>query len=522
MVAVGRRPGVLLVALAIAAVVALAPAAARAGIAVLAPDLLGVLTPVATVVLLVALFPSLAGLYAPLAAPPDGPVSTVRRAGVAIGAHYRGLLVVGVLTSVAAIGAGLLAVLLWLPFDTLVRYARYAVADPGAPFAREQLLWLGAVLAIGASVGSVLVRLADTAVVHDGRGPRAALRTSLRFARHHTVSLAGFFFLIGALGTLEATLTTAVLEVVSGGGTDAAVAWLGTIPVFGLTIAVVAAVQSAYYRRTVAPAVASLGDPGGLAWRRIAVAGVVLLAAVGGAAVVRSHEIRHVGDEPEALPADPAGAYETALSNTAAGSHRSVTTSWNLTAGEERIARTVRAVDVPDRELTVFIHGRTHAIGGYYDPGVLGVYPGGRSSIASAREDRENWTALPAPGYGLGAQHDALRTQMPAADANWTVANRTPRTLRLRIESVEGVEHAIDGLTVRGADRTLEDGSYAEVVLDRRQRTVVRSELSIVTSEVGRLRHVTTIEAGETVEVTRPPGLGDRQPAEWLFATLYY
>jgi hypothetical protein len=233
---------------------------------VLAPDFAGVLAPLVTLAILVPLLPLLAGLFVPLDEPPAGVGATLEGAVRAVGAHYRRVLVVGTLATAAAVGIAALFVLIWLPLDTVVRYVRYAVADPGEPAATESLLWLVGALVVGVSVGSPRSFRGHRRRLRRP-GPRPALRTSLRFARHHPLSLSGYYLLIGTIGVLRSILAT-VLPRLAGPGADQVAVILVSVPVSGLALTLVAAIQATYYRRTVASAVDARPATEGLPWRR--------------------------------------------------------------------------------------------------------------------------------------------------------------------------------------------------------------------------------------------------------------
>lgn len=526
--ALGRRPALIVVGVAIAALWTLATVVASVGTVLFAPPVVGrVLSPLVLLAVWIPVYPLLVGLFGPLAEPPAGPGATLRSAVRAIGANYLRLSSVAAVATAVAVVVALLLALLWLPTDTVVRYARYAVADPGDPFPTESLLWLVGTVVVGYTVGTVLVRFADTAVVFDDRTPRAAVAASLRFARHHPISHAGFYLLVGTIGVAGTVLGGAIPALLGIGG-DGLAALLVSLPFTGLAITMIAAIQATYYRRTVGPAVDALGERRALPWRRIGLAAAVLVAAVGGAVYVRSHDVRPIDDDPDALPETPDAAFETAFENTASTNHRVAMTAYNRTVGDAELSRTTAIVDYEDRQLLLFLGDRDITLGGYFDPGVLGTYPGGTTGYERVVRDASNWTRLPSPGWGIAAgREDEVYGALPGPDADvadgeWTVTTDTAETLVLRVEDPSVVERAADEINVQGRDQALGEGSYFEVHIDRANGTLVRSDLYLATAEYGDLQYVTELTAVGAADAERPPALDEPGPVEWFWRTLYY
>lgn len=493
------------------------------------------IAPVVSGVLVLFTLPLYAGIYAPATAQPVGAQRTVGRAVEAVRRTYRSLLVADLVATVVACVLGFTVVLLWLVVSTGVRYARYALADPGLPYAMESVYLAAASLGLGITLGGLAVRFADTFVLFEDVPPRRAWRSSLRFARQQPLSLLGFGVAVAVLhagpglasGFVGRTLFSGWFADVLGGFVAVT---LGSV---GLTLA--ATLQAVYFERTVAPAVtsgskakseAASENQTGTRWLRVATVCVLVVAAVGGSVAVRTADVRPVEHEPEALPDEPTAAYEVAASNTVNANHRRVVLAANLSDPNATLSPMVRTgVDYRDRQAYVyFTDDSGEMTGSYYAEGTLALRNTYGTWSGLLAYGAGNWSAIAGPGYALAQPRYVLsETVVPNPDANWTVVARNDSTLVFRVDEETAIREANPSASYAGTTGNLTNDSYVEVTVDRERGVVREAVLHLHSLDTGRhFRYVIRFESVGTADLERPDVLGQRTAFEWAWDVFYY
>lgn len=267
------------------------------------------------------------------------------------------------------------------------------------------------------------------------------------------------------------------------------------------------------------------------AWPRVAVAAVVLLAAVGGAAAIRVEEmgVHDPGFEEPTVDASSAAVYAVALENTARSNHRAVMTSDDRSGGGRHPTLVWDwRYDYRDRQATIRFYAPagtaadTTGGGEYYDSGVLGVHVGDEAGPTW----NGTWTAAPAPGRAFVADRRSRGSDggtLPNADAPWTVVSNNASTLVLWVTMPEAIREVLVPESHAGMGENMTDESRLTVWIGRERVVVDRAVWHVHSRDVGRnFSHgVRTSEVG-TYDVTRPESLPPRHPLEWVWDAIYY
>lgn len=473
------------------------------------------LAPTLAVVAAVATLPLSVAVYVPARAPPANLATTLRRAGGALREHTVGLFRALLPAQVVAVGVGLAVIAAVYVVATGVRLARYAVADPAPPYPAESALVTIVALSLGLVVGQLLVRFFDVAVVFDDVHPDAGWRASLGLVAAHPRTVAGYAVLLGFCSMA----TTAAVRAAASLGVAATV--LAYLLVGGAALAFALSVHVALADRLLDGADAR---PRSVPWSRVAVVAIVLVAAVGGAAGVRTADVRPGDRGSAALPSDPEAAASVAARNTVESSHRRAVFSLNNSAeGAEWQPMVTSGVDYEDRQLYVYFHDGEHRVGSYFAEGTLALYrTGHRGRFGHLTREHGNWTAIAVPGYSF--QGRSFRSGTVASfDGPWTVVAANASTVVVRLDDSEAIRAALAPESYAGMGGNMTDDSYLRVVVDRERGVLERVRFRLASADTGRdFSYRVEFRAVGRADLERPAAIGDRRPVEWLWDALYY
>lgn len=463
-------------------------------------------------------------------------------------------------TTTAAVASGLFVAVGTVLYAllTLTGVALYALGDP--VYQPYQLVLAGSILfaLLCVLVGSVPVML-GTGLAARGVEPSAAPLAGLRFGVENptiwTILTVPAALLGGALLVLVSVSVGLSYSLLLGPppvvALVTAIALAAAIVVGTLLLALVVALHETIIDRY---------SPGAewrsvLPSRRYVVAGLVVLAVVGGAtAAVRIGGIRPVDQPTYAVTGtpDPEAVAANARSATDRVSHRAtvVERRYNWTTESwERTLRLTEGIDIPDTQRRHVDHIGRHetfvtsvlyadrSIGGAGSAAPAGGGPWNRSLSRSVASGRPR-LAFPGP---IG---DGDAASPPTSGADVCVRNETAERLTVGIESpdalsLEHVRRVHDGNVVTEADiaersNTVGADSYARLTVEKSTGYPVRYEayLNVTRQWVGvddpeydrRLRERVTVRYRDwrSHEVHRPDGLGSPSAAELLLDALSY
>ena len=535
--AVQRRPALLLVGVVIGLL--------QLGLLIVGTIIAGIAGPVAgrvlgpfvSSLLILLTLPLYVGIYVPVVEPAVSPRKTLEIAARAIRRYYGSVLRADLIASAVAVCLTLGVVALWLVVSTGVRYARYAVADPGPPYSMESV-YLGMVaLFVGIALSGLAVRFADAFVAFEGDDPRTAWRASLRFARRRPLSLLGFGVVVSVLQLGPGLVLNFVADLSGDGPTATLLGFAVGAVLGGIGLTLAAGLHAVYFHRTVRPTVERTEGSTrparptrretDIAWSRVAVAALILTASVGASVAVRAGDVRPVNDERAALPDDPIGAYEIAARNTARSNHRQVVLSQNLSDSNSTLSPHLRmGVDYHDRQVYVYFTNPStdQEFGSYFADGTLAMRNSGWRRAGVSAHRASNWTIIPAPGYALADPRDTVSSSsIPSPDVNWTVVSRNASTFVLGVEQPSVVRDALHPETYAGMGGNMSDVSYLEVYVDRERAVVRKARFRLHSHDTGRdFEYRTRFEEVGTADLRRPPAIGSRGPLEWAWDVVYY
>ena len=524
---VERRPGLLVVGVAVGFLQTGLWTAISAFVGVGDPAL-RLLWPLLAFALVSLTVPLYAGIYVPITEPPVDVRRTLQKAATAIRRHYGSLFATDVLASFVAVVLAFGAVLVWLVGSTVVRYGRYALANPAAPYAMESAYLGFGALFLGLGVGLLGVRFAGVLVLFEGASPRRAWRPSLRFARRRPLSLLGFGVVVALLYSGPGLAGRLVAESASGERVAVLVSVVVTAVLGGVGLTLAAALHVVYFDRTVAPTVAvrSPARSKEVRWLRIAAVAVVLTATVGGAVAVRVEDVRPADRDRAALPDDPRDAYVVAASNTVGSSHRRVSLMKNTSESNATfhiLSRT--GVDYRDRQAYVYFVERDsgRVFGGYYGEGTMALRnTGGRWSGFFSRQT-DNWSVGSLPGYGVARPQGSFSSSVPGPKVNWTTVDANASTLRFRVEEPTAIRAALAPESYAGLGGNMTNDSHLTAFVDRERAVITRVVFHLHSRDTGKdVSYVVRFGSVGTADLQRPEPIGPREPLEWVWDACYY
>lgn len=427
--------------------------------------------------------------------------------------HAGGLVAVAVVGHACSLflGTGL-----FLAADTLIRYWLYwAGYDPlstvvilGGP-----LLGVGVATTVawGLFVPAVDRAAAGAASGTVARAPLLALTAPGRT----TGTLVGF----GLAGALAATGGISGL-VATGPGNPGILPGVAT----GIAGALLALAVVCGYP-VVAVLTSGLEPPGEVPTARLALAGVVFVAAVAGAGAVRVTETRPA-DGPEPLPEDPTSAYAVAVDNTEATDHE-------LAHVRGDGARVVTTVDRTDRQFVQRVDFGGPGTTLYADAGAVYGTRGGETAslawrtrpFALAERTDGGWTALAYPAYwrlaGPSYDLDDGEFGLPeAGTGEWKTVNETAEGRTLVLSDGDAVFAA---LFPTRPERVTYETAEIRMRIDGGRGVVTGGRARLNATTPGRNLSVTMrfeVRTNVDVETPRPPG--PHTPREWVWKLFAY
>jgi hypothetical protein len=487
------------------------------------------LAPAVALVATVAVRPLSVGVYELVLHPdPDEPVrGSLVRAARAVRERYWRVLATDVAVGTGVALASVAAAVGWLVASTGIRYVRYAVLDPGEPFAMEAVYLTAACAAIGGVTATFVLRFADAGSAFEGAGPVAACRASARAAREHPRSLLGFAALVAVVQGVSG-LAVGLVGAPPTAGEAAVVLGVGTV---GVTT--VAAVHATYYGSLVASAASREADAPAFRirswpWTRRALVVLLLVGLVVGAAAVRVTDVRPRPEPSGSLPDadEPRRVIDVAGRNTAIRSHRTALLVRNASDADASYRPSVLAgVDYEDRRLyTYFVGSNGREAGGFFGEGTYAlVQSGGRWEGSVARRSG-NWTVMPLPAWGTIRPDPPARAEnVPNPDADWRVVERNRTTLVLRATGPAAVRAALEPAAYGGMAEPMAADSRVTAYVDRDRAVLDRLTFHLHSTATGaafdyRLEYR---EVG-TADLRRPTPIRDRGPIEVAWDVLYY
>ena len=521
--------------------------------------------------LFVFVVPLYVSVYGPIRSGADG-TTTFRAGAASVRESYGRLLRTALVVGGKAVVAGGLAVLVARVVLTVVQYYRYVTGTPPEPYGQPQLFRLWTVFVSGTLVGLAVGRFADLFAL-DGRSPRMAWRSSLWFARERPIvfggyHLAGLVLFVVPLAAGVAAGVVAILALNGGlvvrspaGPLPSVVGQLLSILLgaaglltllvgLGLSAVLPLAFHAAFFERVVGPATpvpSATTLTGHVGRTRVAVAALVLVAAVGGAAVVRAGEVgaddRAAPREP--LPEDPVAAYAAARTNTVDGNHRAVTYIRNNSDPDAEFEVVYReATDYRDNRAWIRFDPDTTDEGsghrGLYASDAVNAqfttvepYPIERNGLSTwftrrVADGNGTWEVTPANGYSTSGKH----APTPDPDLDWRVVENDATTVVLSIADNEALHHESGLSSYFLYPEDAGNDSYLGVYVDKERGVVekwrARSTGTVTSDRIGeprttRRRNITwRVAIDPEARVERPQALGSKGPVEWLWGVAYY
>lgn len=479
----------------------------------------------------------------------------------AAGTNYHRLLAASVAACLVGLVVGGALVLVLLSAVTVADYAGYRSGSRSPPSAMRTARLLVTLAGIATVVVGPLLSFHDLPVLDERRTPTEGWAAAVQFALARPrrllrfllgklllfspavlVPVAGFRVLtsidVTTWALLSDWLTATVLALVVVPSALAAIT--------ASTLAV--AYRVVVYERAVVPALMSTSLPSasGLSARQtraLGVAGLVVVAAVGGGVAVRVEDTgpRSAGTTPVEPGEDAAAIVATARDRAQSHGHRRVVRYWrtNESTGEwDRQGREVLGVDHDDRRIRFARRaeapdGLSRATEHYWSEGTIAranhypdaPNPGFHGDFPDLLGSRAgNWSAFPYPGYILVADGRPWNLPLPSGDGDrWTVAQRTDGTVVL--EWRNGTHPGADAQGTHLVEQRYE--LAVEEATGYPQRLVATAHYTRYDDdhvETARWRERTEVKfrAWETVDVERPDALGPRSPLEWLWDFAYY
>lgn len=478
----------------------------------------------ASIVVFVLTAPLAVGLYVPVRERTATVGESLRAAVDGIRRHYFEVLAATVAALAASVGIATVATAGSFVLATAVRYATYAMTDPGPPSAHFAT-WSFPLLFGGfLTVGALATRFADVWVAFGDGSARFGWRSSLAFVRREPVAFLGYVGVVAPLLGAGQVLLLAFDSVDDGTSVALGAGLVVLVGSVGLVLA--SALHVTYFERTVDPAVRS-APPRRPAWGRLFAVALVLLAAVAGAGYVRTADLGADQGEVRPLPDDPEAAYAVAATNTAESSHRYVVESRNE-SDPNATFRTVEryGVDYEDRQMYLYIHGEDLVLGGYFGEGTLATLNGGTTSAPRSTSDplahqSANWSVSAVPGYGLVAPSD--HGDFEYDDVDWSIESTNESTVVYRVEAQDQILGSFSSKSYAGSTEPLADGSYLEVYVDREAAVVSGARFRLRSEETGNdFAYVARYEEVGAADLDRPDAIGPRTATEWIWDATYY
>lgn len=258
---------------------------------------------------------------------------------------------------------------------------------------------------------------------------------------------------------------------------------------------------------------------------RFAVGVLVLSTLVVGVGVVRVGEIRPMDTSPEPLPDDPDELYATAFENTQRASHEY--RYFDYTKGTEP-TQVVR-VDREDRRIVLTSDGDVTRYGSMGTMTPTSVRLGDEDLVSLGTVDAQSSSAAVVPGYPYFEGRAKMHGEPSETVDGWTVRERTDDEIVLELDDPDDVYAAMTGHRLEALAGDLEiHESWARATVDAERGTLstveFRLEMTQTTSSETEREHETHVayEYEPDVDAERPDELGDPGPGEWLWKLFAY
>lgn len=277
------------------------------------------------------------------------------------------------------------------------------------------------------------------------------------------------------------------------------------------------------------PAASVRAVVGSQSWGRWTLALVLVLAAVAGAAAVRTTDagVYDAPDRGRIATNDPDAALEAAVTNTARSNHRRVLFVRNASDPNSSFRAFTRSgVDYEDRQLSVYFYRRNRVrFGGFYGEGTLAMLRSGGAVSGPLAYEAGNWSVLMVPATGLTGGGGELESSfVPAGPSGgWSVVSTNESTLVLRVTAADAIHAALGDRGLAGEADPLAPESRVTVVLDRERGVVETVRIHLHSLETGRnVRYRLEYRDVGSADLRRPGPIRDRRPPEWVWDAIYY
>lgn len=489
------------------------------------------------------ILPLCVGIYELVLSPaPDDSASKTLRRGVTIGVQrYRAIFRTDVLIAAASGFIGLIVGLGWYVIATIGRYIQYIVADPAAPSAFGSLYLIGMAVVIGGFLGSFLFRFGDVLTAFYGYSPTAAVADSAAACRQNIAPLVGFAAVLVGLQLAPIALLAGLSKVSLPASESSSLALRALVLVALALHAIVITVGSvlhatfftqhiSQYVETSYPVSLSFGqfwsNPSLARW---AVAIVLLLGLVGGAAAVRTID-PGVHSAPEVTPVttdNPDEAVRIAAVTTASSSHRQTLYTRNRSNEKSAYRLKVRSgIDYADRQTYVYYTREDGTeFGGFFGEGTRALLRPGGQLVGLTAYQRGPWTVQATPAWGIaGGSASAENMVVPNGPREgWQLIHANESRMVVRITDSDSIQNALRGRSLDGLGTPLANQSHVTVIIDRK-RSVLDEVHVQLHSEATARNHEYRLEYHEvgSADLKRPEAIQDRPLAETVWDAIYY